>query len=131
MQFSELLYLVLDFQYLVSRLQSDWILKYVYLDEDPKDLPSKLTKWYEKEDMLKLTPALNKEVKDLARNVRKKEFQMTWDVMRQAFDAGSISLESAIFHISGKSKDEILTSWTGTEAAELQMLLDESASSPL
>ena len=105
--------------------------KYVYLDEDPKDLPSNLTKWYEKEDMLKLTPALNKEIKDLARNVRKKDFQMTWDVMRQAFDAGSISLESAIFHISGKSKDEILTSWTGTEAAELQMLLDDSASSPL
>ena len=86
---------------------------YVYLDEDPKDLPSNLTKWYEKEDILKLTPALSKEVKDLARNVRKKEFQMTWDVMRKAFDAGSISLES------------------GTEAAELQMLLDESASSPL
>ena len=53
------------------------------LDQTPKDFPLTLTKWYEAENLLKLTPALNKEIKDLARNVRKKDFNMIWDVLRE------------------------------------------------
>ena len=66
-----------------------------------------LTKWYENENLLKLTPALNKEVKDLARNVRKKDFHLIWDVLRDAVGAGTMTIESVIFHVSGKSKDEV------------------------
>jgi hypothetical protein len=75
---------------------------------------------YEAEDLLKLTPQLNKEIKDLARNVRKKDFNMIWDVLRQSVEAKTMTLESLVFHISGKSKDQVIQEWTDTSAEEMK-----------
>jgi len=81
---------------------------------------------YEAEELLKLTPQLNKEIKDLARNVRKKEFNMIWDVLRHAVEAKTMTLESLVFHISGKSKDQVLEEWTDTSAQEMKSFLENS-----
>ena len=93
------------------------------LNTTPKDLPQQLTKWFEAESLLKLTPTLSKEIKDLARNVRKKDFVLIWDVLRQAVEAGTMEIADLLHHL-GQSKEGVLKSWTGLEPPDFQRIVD-------
>jgi len=115
---------------ILERLKSSaqsWVVELcALLGMEPKDFPLTLTKWYEAEGLLKLTPQLNKDIKDLARNVRKKDFNMIWDVLRQALEAKTMTMESLVFHISGKSKDDVMEEWTGKGKDEIKAFVDNS-----
>ena len=43
--------------------------------------------------------------------------------MTQALGAGTMTIESLIFHVSGKSKDDVLRVWTGMEKDALGKML--------